>query len=311
MNATEDKGDVSRRLYERPQEGQERIDLVENIIDGRIKIAFVFPVWGRPEILRIVLENFAQVRHSLRDLYQMVAFCVVSPDDDPQIMEVDEVLLPLAHSSAIQIVEESNEFQGKKWNAAFRAANIWGANMVVQMGSDNLISWPYVERAAANVSAGRDLVGIRQCVFFDWDTGATGVVFPKKNPFGYGPGRFYSSRLLERLDWAPYPSKAKRRMEAQIGQNLKSVGADSSFLYDMVFGPGAAEVNQIIVDLKSSESMNAFDAARKRRIREGEWTDNPKGLAVRMFPDLSWPTRFLPFLTRWIETQDDTNERRN
>jgi hypothetical protein len=310
MNANQNKGDASRLFYQRPEAGQKRIDLVENLVDGRPRVAWVFPLWGRPEIFRIVLENFFSVAEALQETFQMVAFCVVSPED-PTKWEKEEWFTDAVHSMSVVWVEEDNEFLGRKWNAAFAAANVWCADMVVQMGSDNLISWPYIERAASNIVTGRDLVGIKQCVFFDWESGATGVVQPKKNPFGYGPGRFYSRRLLDLLEWTPYPEKAKRRMEAQIEQNLKRVGFAGSHLHDMVFGPGAGHVNQIVVDLKSYESMNAFSDARKRRIKGREWTDSPKGMGVRMFPDLTWPERFEKYLTRWVDVQDEPTDRRN
>jgi len=304
MNATHEKGDLSRRLYAGPGYAETEAPA------KKTKVGWIFPLWGRPEVFRLVLENFVQVRHKLKDLFEMVAICIRSPEDETPWDGLDWFWKEVETGGVLEVVY-SNEVMGPKWNEGFLMALQWGADVVLQMGSDNLISWPYVERAVSNVIAGRPIVGIKQCVFFNWSTSATGIVYPKRNPFGYGPGRFYSSDVLDRLGWTPYPSNARRRMEAHIGQNLKSIGLERAHLFDMVFGPGADEVNQIVVDLKTGVSMNDFDAARKRRIRNKEWTDSPKGLGVRMFPDLSWPVEFQKYLTRWVETQNDTSERRN
>jgi hypothetical protein len=97
-------------------------------------IYFVTPAWQRYELSEVC---FAQRQYVIEDLARrsIEAHCVVVADDEN---------IDIALSAGFEVVEQNNEWLGRKFNDGIEYAAKQGAEWIVPIGSDSWISPAYL-----------------------------------------------------------------------------------------------------------------------------------------------------------------------
>ena len=178
-------------------------------------------IWKRPELTRFVLDYYVQMDHDL-----IVAFSDYK-DWWPE--------------GALAVYAD-NEPLGAKWNAAVRTSQMFGADAVMIVGSDDLVSPDYIKHALRLIERGADVVQPAGCWFVELSSGEAFF-----HPIRTGAGRVVSRRLLELLDWKLWPDYATIRLDGEMDKVVATV-------------PHRAIQSDVgrVVDLKSGENMWSY-----------------------------------------------------
>lgn len=253
------------------------------------KLGVVFPVWGRATVWNLISDQFESVRKSLENEIEIYPVVIVSPTD-PDGLYPDPI--PASFKNWIVKVFPNGQM-GRKWNAGFQLCGDVKMDAVMQMGSDNMITPVYIQEAVKQIQDGADIVGLRQCIFLSWKTGQAGVAVDDilKNPYGFGPGRVYSSAVLDRVNWIPYPPAANGRMELRLRNRFIKCGV-TEHTANVSMVPYDPSDGVAMIDIKTDGNINEFDAARYARIRKRAWIDIHIWNAIDPFPNADWPFRF-------------------
>jgi len=257
-------------------------------------IAIHIPTWKRPGVVDIMVQH---LRHQATELegqgIRLWPFFIHSPEDP---MPYDWTQ---AAKEGAGIVTCSNARLGIKWNTGWQAIKKACAHLdpgqvcFMQLGSDNLISSQYLESAVALIKTGAEVVGINEAVFYDLATGRCGKVKPGV-PFGYGPGRMYSSSVLDYMHWAPYRPQQQQRMERTIDNRLRMYRPRVTVLeanYDPL-------CMLCLVDIKTKQNIWSYDKARNGRLKHSQWTDLEAYQVCYWFTDVNWPSHLGPVIQR-------------
>lgn len=153
-----------------------------------MRIAGITTVYRRPALVRIVLDHMETLRLRFAELgVDLRVFVAVSPDDDPDLGQ-------LQFLDSETVVEAKNNPLGAKWNAVQeRAVADHDPDSLFVFGSDDLLSFKYVQLFGGLISYGLDYIGPDSCYFYDPPTGRASLLRGAR----IGAGRFFSRRCLE------------------------------------------------------------------------------------------------------------------
>lgn len=209
-------------------------------------IALVTCFHGRPKVSRLF---FAGVERLKREGHQVQVCAAVTKGDHENLALCEE------HGAAW--VEHSNHDLALKFNAAAAIARWFGADAIMTLGSDDLVSGELLTEA-------RELIPRRHYIV----PGALGVYAPhlKKaallkdpvvpNALKFGAGRILSFDLLERLSWKPWPAVSASRGLAVLSHLNILKAYPSIHVTD--------NRKHHVLDVKSPENIWGFDHLRKQ-----------------------------------------------
>ena len=225
-------------------------------------LGIVSALWGRPRISGAVLHYYGNLVLSGIDTTLVAAR---SPEDPA----------PAPGVKGWHYAEAPNEPLSDKWNAGMRLMQELSPDAVMITGSDDVISAPYIEAAAAEIAKGADYAYFDTLCCYDMDTCRAYL----SNPARMGAGRVLSRRLLDECDWRPWPSGLERRLDGGMDEKLSpSLLGQRIIRADHVDGA-------LCVDLKSSGNMWGFDRLRSM-LRRTHPVDGP-ALMHRHFPSVA------------------------
>lgn len=166
----------------------------------------------------------------------------------------------LADECGWSYVQSDNHPLSDKWNmgAAGAGALYPGADALVVIGSDNLLSARYWERLPVILSAGRRFAYFDHVYYYHVRTGrCVRAIVPY-----VGAGRMLARSLLDALDWRPWEPGMSRYLDRSMGRRIRQlapgdVGTWHGF--NVRTDPEA-----IVVDLKSdADQIWTFDERRE------------------------------------------------
>ena len=166
-------------------------------VKKRIKLAIITAVWKRPEIF----EMFAQGIHALAPTFERLnidyqVFVAGSEGKDSKEM----VLKHGFHYS-----EAPNQPLAAKVNAPLHWAKHWGADYVLCVGSDDILSPELIEIYISAMRRRADFIGVTDFYFYDTVTKKAAYWGGYREPFRRGvtcgAGRVISKRLLDLWQW--------------------------------------------------------------------------------------------------------------
>ena len=206
------------------------------------KLGLLTAIWGRPRLTELVLEYY----------YRRVEYgCVVnSPEDESSI--------GLPYRGFWDSVSFSNSPLSDKW---IRGVNWISLNQpvdaVIIVGSDDLITPKYIEACRYLIENGADYIYLPGSYFYDTQTG--------RMIWGYaerlGMGRCISRRLLDRLDWKPWPEGLEYGLDGAMWERVKELDD-----VNIVCLKDALKHGYVGMDIKTGENMWSFDHIREMVI---------------------------------------------
>jgi hypothetical protein len=217
-----------------------------------MKLALVAPVHNRPLVTRLWHVAARRVARSWEPHHETRVY--VAGDQD--------VHRALASEFGATFIEVPNLPLGAKINAPTEAAWRWGADYVVTLGSDNIITptlaqqyWTVFTGGGSDVPT--PYIGLRSLRVIEPTTQRAlhvrGHAHPSRIGETIGPGRTFSRALLDALHGRPWPDKLSRGADFRVTLRLRQLGHRAPTC--VLEGNGDA----YLLDIKGVANMWSFD----------------------------------------------------
>jgi hypothetical protein len=197
-----------------------------------LKFGIVTINYLRPLVLRLWLASMDR----LRSQFGSFPVVCVSGAEDKTICDqhkVSHLALP-------------NKPLSDKWNAGFLFMKATDIDYVIILGSDDIMSNEYMERAIEAMNTDIRLIYTKEIYFYSAMKDYTGQLFHyvHRNPLGVGRCIHYS--IMEKINWTPYTYPKNYGMDAVLTK------AVSLYIHK------SREIKGPIVDVKTRVNMNSI-----------------------------------------------------
>jgi hypothetical protein len=157
------------------------------------KVFVITPVWKRVDITKIVFYNFDRIKNNLINHVDL-NFVIIGDDDN----------LDIARKYNFFTIKQNNKYLGRKFNDGFEFSIRNGADAVLPVGSDSLITDSIVRSGAALSSHDNIVFSTKHSMLNEKGTriGCINTAKLNKNQ-NKGALWFYGKRLLEKAASRP------------------------------------------------------------------------------------------------------------
>jgi len=190
---------------------------------------------GRQTILRLFCASIRRLRKETGIDFPVV---VTSGAEDA----------PLCSEYNIGHITYPNIPVSNKWNIACEYMKELGVDYICILGSDDIMATDCLRNIMFEMHNDIDLIGFKTLYVYDTDGDSRGQLMRTTKKSFLGVGKTIHRRVLDAVGWEPWAYDRPRNagMDAIIHRNISSHIKTS------------AEVEGIIVDCKSRESLNRF-----------------------------------------------------
>lgn len=196
------------------------------------KIGIVSASWGRSRIVESVMEYYSNLKFGGMEVVRIMA---VSPEDPDPIGEVE----------GWQKVEVENDPLGKKFNAASAAAFEQGVSGIIVIGSDDVLSLPYLNFIAERAKENYDFVRPNEMCIYKPGSDRVSVCLSAPP----GAGRYLSRDLVHRMGGKPWDDSANSYLDQSMQSRMRDVQIRSYQLKGML------SHGFIVLDIKTDGNM--------------------------------------------------------
>jgi hypothetical protein len=190
----------------------------------RLKVFIVTPAWKRFDVSRIVFSNFYYIKKSL--LKKINVQVVVVAND---------LNLKIAKKFGLHTVNSPNDYLGRKFNDGYEFAFKNGADIVIPVGSDSLISSDIIEKGVSLSKEGSIVFSSMHSVIRE-DGKMIGKIKTASLTGGSNKGALwlYRRNLMKRVGFRPCNDKKKRgcdrsTLESLVGKRTRFILNDINF----------------------------------------------------------------------------------
>lgn len=230
-------------------------------INGKIKLAIVTSIWGRPEVFRMFMKGIEKLVDSCDDFHFTLVISTSFQNDRSKCFD-EEIAFEDVYNGWIGdspcpfvTIEIPNEPLAAKVNATTYACRSLDVHYVLCLGSDDIISPELLNEYAKHMRKGIDFIGITDCYFYDLiskkSTYWAGYLEPKRKGNTVGAFRCISSQLMNRLDWMPWDSKLNSYLDRSMMISLSKLSYTSHIF-------SIKEKNLFAIDIKSETNITPF-----------------------------------------------------
>ena len=219
-----------------------------------LKIVCMIPVWKRPNILNICVENNKKFANN-----NMIFVYIVS-ENDPFIEQIRKIL------NGEIVFYHKNRPLGAKMNAGIEAiSKHFKYDYLMNLGSDDMIIDDIYKIYNPLMNIGLDLFGYNSCYVKKISTDMI-YEMPNANPeHCIGAGRMIKKEIIENCGLKIYDDNFERGLDSNSMQIMK--------LYNPTLKPYILDGIAPIVDIKSEVNINTFEMVINwGRVREIENT---------------------------------------
>jgi len=211
-----------------------------------MKLGILTALWGRPEMTMIFLDRIT----SIINKYDVRVVAVGSNDEFRDECEAREIIY----------TDHINKPLGAKWNHGLEAFKHVDVSNIMILGSDDLVSDAFIEY---ELEFGKDIDfgGCKDLYMIGANPKRRGY-----NQFFYfryagylvGPGRMFSRRILDLLDWHGWADNRNAGLDGSIAKAVKRLGGSvkrgSFYIKDH---------NLFVVDIKTLGNISGIPGAAK------------------------------------------------
>lgn len=215
-------------------------------------IALLTCMWQRPELTRLVFNNYASIQNRLRGILDLHLIAVGSEGTASR---------DLAEERGFTYVEYANSPLGAKWNGGMDAVRASGADAMIVVGSDDLLNTELFAVYARLLADGYVFAGLCDTYFWDLSTrhlalwrGYSGG--RKGEPMGLG--RLIHRDLLDKMDWQPWDGTLEKALDFSMMLKLEPFLCDPGLSGRMAV-LSCLEGDFAPVDVKGGENMWGFE----------------------------------------------------
>jgi hypothetical protein len=211
------------------------------------RILIVTALWGREDLTRVVLKYYQELQDNFAPIMESDTN---QSDIDIQLLCVGsegQVSRDLAQSYGWSYCEAPNVPLSQKFNALFEASEAFEYDLLVLVGSDDLLSPEIILWYAKNIRADHpEVVGLKDIFFYSihLDELIHFQGYPLPSPRTIGAGRCFSREIMQRAQFRPWKDeKINRGLDSSCTAQLKKIGI-SEHAYLM------SDLGGICVDVK-------------------------------------------------------------
>jgi len=176
-----------------------------------MKLGILTSLWQRPQLTKLFLDR-------LKHLHDTLDITCVAVGTDHMYLEecVDREIL---------YVDYVNKPLGIKWNHGIRTFKDLDVTHIMILGSDDFVSDDFV-KFAMEFSEDKDFTGCKDLYMFGAHPRSRG--WQELFYFAYqgcivGPGRCYSKRIVEMMNWTPWGSR-NAGLDGSIARSVRGLG---------------------------------------------------------------------------------------
>ena len=210
-----------------------------------MKLGILTALWGRPTVTLIFLDRMKTIINK----YGVQVIAVGSNDEYRAECEARE----------ITYVDHENKPLGAKWNKGLSAVQHTDITNLMILGSDDLISDSFVEHELV-FGEGIDFGGCRDLYMIG--------AHPKRKGWGQfyyfkyagylvGPGRLFSRRVLEALNWHGWADNRNSGLDGSMAKAIKGVEKVKRKSFTI------KEHNLFLVDIKTPGNISGIPGGAK------------------------------------------------
>lgn len=272
-----------------------------------MNITIVTAIQGRHDLTEIVLRYYSGLQLNAKDDISLLA--VGSEWDASK---------ELVERCGWNYVEYPNEPLSQKFNHVFQCAKVFNPDLLILVGSDDLVSYEVIDWYARNVPRDcREMVGLQDLYFYGIQDGDT-VLFPGYIQMGYGKaprtigaGRCFSRRILEIMDWRPWQNeRVPRGLDSSSTAQMKKRGIGERCVTMAETGGIAVDIKHPLVNLTRWGLLN--DPARRcdEKILHQYFPEQMAAVKLlrkkTTFEDRRIYRVYVPKQDRWIDVSGET-----
>jgi len=245
-----------------------------------MRIAIVTAFHEREETARIVCESLAQLRLDAGGHDIALEICAVY-DGETQ------------PKGPTHIVRFPNNPISDRMNRACLIAKPGGPDAVIFIGGDNIINLPYLLWVRDQIADGADVCGPIDCYFYRRLTGEQAYwagYEGRRAGEPIGAGRAISRRVLEKVDWQPWPMGLNQNLDGAMWDRIRHFVSD-------VRSVRLRDIGGVVLDIKD-ESGNINDWHHLHRHAQMEPCEIPRLSSListetcNEFPPMPWFDRY-------------------
>lgn len=230
-------------------------------ITGKIKLAIVTSIWGRPEVFRMFMKGIQKLVDGCHDFHFTLVLSTSFQNDRSKCFD-EEIAFEDLYNGWIGdspcpfvTIEIPNEPLAAKVNATTYACRDLGVHYVLCLGSDDIISPELLNEYAKYMRKGIDFIGVSDFYFYDTVSNKAlywgGYREQWRKGHSAGAGRALSARLLEQWNWMPWENKDSLMLDKSMQDKLK-ITPHTIEVFSM------KEKGLFALDIKSSTNMTPF-----------------------------------------------------
>ena len=215
-------------------------------------IALLTCMWKRPELTRLVFNNYACIQKRLRAVLDLHLIAVGSEG----LASRD-----LAEEHGFTYVERANSPLGAKWNGGMEAVRESGADAMIVVGSDDLLNAEAFAIYAQHLAQGYVFVGLSDTYFWDLSNRQLALwrgYSPPRQGEPMGLGRLIHRDLLAKMDWQPWDGSLERALDFSMMVKLAPLLTEHDLL-DRITVLSCLHSKIAPVDVKGGENMWGFE----------------------------------------------------
>ena len=205
-----------------------------------MKLLVVTTIYGRQKLTDFVFEYYKNIKKELKNI---IDFNLLVCGSEGKISE------ELTKKHGFEYTEHSNFPLSQKHNHLFKTAKNYNPDVVVLIGSDDLISKETFIKYKEFSELGLDYVGFKDLYMYDGTLYYWSGYGKERNNETIGAGRFYSKNILDKCDWDLWgDSKINKGLDALAQTKIKRFNPKTEVL-------SCLSNNFIIVDIKTNNNI--------------------------------------------------------
>lgn len=216
---------------------------------SKFKICLVTVIYKRHTLTNFVLSYYDNLKNKLKDSIEIELICVGSENN---------LSRDLALKNNFEYYEYPNNPVSHKHNKVFEVCKNKNVDGVVYVGSDDIIDEVFFLEYIKSLENGIDFLGFKDVYFLTKDNlGFWGGYEKTTSRYGepIGPGKLYSKKLLDKLNWRPWGNESKDRgLDSLCWKELSKINDVKKTI------KSCKDINGHIIDIKTETNIsNIFD----------------------------------------------------
>lgn len=212
-------------------------------MSNKIKLCLFTATYSRFELTDYVLNYYKDIKSKLSDVCDLHLVCVGS---DGKIGK------EIAEKNGFEYLEHPNEPLSQKHNFGILACKKHNPDGIIHVGSDDILSIEFFKYYIDCLNNNIDFCGIKDIYFLTKDKLGYWSGYKSDTPRynePVGPGKLYSKRLMDLLNWRPWGDiEINRTLDRVVTNNLKKHTYNSKLIK-------CSDVGGLLMDIKTNVNI--------------------------------------------------------